>query len=177
MVLLGCLDFLNLSGNSVVIGGSLDVTDNAQCYGESVAVTHQGKLELQGVVLAVGIMYKDILECNAVFTDLYDLKAESLLHESELIDLAEYQGFTMLDVDGVLGAALLVVYCIVCTVIEDNAVLQDLAYRCTLVVVGCLEDIDCTGSIGGNGAGKEVTACTKTELCGTERILNGAVRA
>ena len=177
VVLLGGLDFFNLSGYCIVICGSLDVADNAQSYGESVAVTHQGQLELQGVVLAVGIVYKDILQCDAVLTNLYNLKAESLLNQSELIVLTEYQGLTVLNVDGVLGAALLIIYCIVSTVIEDDAVLQDLADRCTLVVVSGLEDIHCAGSIGGNGAGKEVTACAKAELCGTERILNSSVGA
>ena len=177
VVLLGGLDFFNLCGNGVVIGGSFNVTDNAQCYGESVAVTHQGKLKLQGVVVAVSIMYKDILECDAVLANLYNLKAESLLNQSELIVLTEYQGLSVLNIDGVLGAALLIINCIVCAVVEDYAVLQDLAYRCTLVVVSSLEDIYCAGSIGGNGAGKEMTACTKAEFCGTERILNGAVRA
>ena len=177
VVLLGGLDLLNLCSYCIIIGGSFNVTDNAQCYGESVAVTHQGKLELQGVVLAVGIVYKDILECNAVFTNLYNLEAETVLNQSELIVLTEYQGLTVLYVDGVLGAALLVVNCIVSTVVEDNAVLQDLAYRCTLVVVSGLEDIYCAGSIGGNGAGKEVTACAKAEFCRAERILNGTVRA
>ena len=166
-----------MGGYGIVIGGSLNVADNAQCYGESVAVAHQGKLELQGVVLAVGIVYKDILQGDAVLTNLYDLEAESLLHQSELVVLTEYQRLTVLYVDGVLGAALLIIYCIVCSVIEDDAVLQDLADRCTLVVVSGLEDIDGSGSVGGNGAGKEVTACTKAELCGTERILNGAVGA
>ena len=117
------------------------------------------------------------LQGDAVLTYLYNLKAESLLHKAELIVLAEYQGLSVLDVDGVFGAALLVVYCIVCTVIEDDAVLKNLADRCTLVVVCGLEDINGAGSIGGNGAGKEMTACTKAELCGTERILNGAVGA
>ena len=156
VVLLGGLDFFYLCGYGVIIGGCLDIADNAQGYGESVAVAHQGQLELQGVVLAVGIVYKDILECDAVLTYLYNLKAESLLHKAELIVLAEYQGLSVLDVDGVLGAALLVVYCIVCTVIEYDAVLQNLADRCTLVVVCGLEDIYCAGSIGGNGAGKEM---------------------
>ena len=177
VVLLGGFDLLNLCCYGVVIGGSLDVTDYAQCYGESVAVAHQGKLELQGIVLAVSIVYKDILEGDAILTDLNYLKAESLLNQSELIVLTEYQGLTVLNVYGVLGAALLVVYCIVCSVVEDNAVLQDLAYRSTLVVVGGLEDFYCAWSIGGNGAGKEMAACAKAELCGTERILNGAVGA
>ena len=61
VILLGGLYLLNLSGYCIVIGGSLNVTDNTECYGESVTVTHQGELELQGVVLAVCIVYKDIL--------------------------------------------------------------------------------------------------------------------
>ena len=129
VILLGGLDLLNLCRYCIVVGGSLNVADNAQCYGESVAVTHQGELELQGVVLAVGIVYKDILECDAVLACLYNLKAETFLNESELIVLAEYQGLAVLYIDGVLGATLLVVNCIVSSVVEDDAVLQDLADR------------------------------------------------
>ncbi len=44
----------------------------------------------------------------------------------------------MFNVDGVFGAALLVVNCIVSSVIEDDAVLKNLADRCTLVVVSGL---------------------------------------
>ena len=177
VILLGGLYLLDLGGYGVIVGGSLNVADNAQCYGESVTVTHQGKLELQGVVLAVSIVYKDILKGDAVLAYLDNLEAETVLHESELVVLTEYQGLAVLYVDGVLGATLLVIYCIVGSVVEYNAVLQDFADRCTLVVVCGLEDINGAGSIGGNGAGKEVTACTKAELCGTERILNSAVRA
>ena len=57
VVLLGGLDFFYLCGYGFIIGGCLDIADNAQGYGESVAVAHQGQLELQGVVLAVGIVY------------------------------------------------------------------------------------------------------------------------
>ena len=128
VILLGGLYLLNLSGYCIVIGGSLNVTDDAECNGESVTVTHQGELELQGVVLAVCIVYKDILEGDAVLADLYDLKAESLLNQSELIVLTEYQGLAVLYVDGVLGTTLLVVNCIVSAVVEYHAVLQDLTY-------------------------------------------------
>ena len=64
-----------------------------------------------------------------------------------------------------------------CAVIEYDAVLQDLADRCTLVVVSGREDIDCAGSSSGNGACKEMAAGAKAEFCRTERILNGAVGA
>ena len=177
VILLGGFDLFNLCGYGVIIGGSLNVADNAQCYGESVAVTHQGELELQGVVLAVGIVYKDILQCDAVLANLYNLKAESLLNQSKLIVLTEYQGLSVLNVDGVLGTTLLVIDCIVSTVVEYHAVLQNLTYGCALVIVSGLEDIHCAGSIGGNGAGKEMTACAEAKFCGTERILNCAVRA
>ena len=98
VILLGSLYLLNLCGYGVVIGGSLDVADNAQCYGESVAVAHQGELELQGVVLAVCIVYKDILQGDSVLTNLDNLEAESVLNESELMDFKDIELFNDVDV-------------------------------------------------------------------------------
>ena len=40
VILLGGLNLFYLSGYCIVIGGSLNVADNAQCNGESIAVTH-----------------------------------------------------------------------------------------------------------------------------------------
>ena len=46
-----------------------------------------------------------------------------------------------------------------------------------LVLIGGLQNVHCSGSIGGNGTGKEVSAGTKAQLSGAEGILNGSVGA
>ncbi len=57
--------------NSIVVSRSFHIADNTECNRE-VGTFHQGKLQLQGVVHAVGIVDKDILLCNAVLTEFHD---------------------------------------------------------------------------------------------------------
>ena len=52
--------------NSIVVGGSLDITDDTQCYGEAITVTHQGQFQLQCVVLTVGIVYEYVIQRVAI---------------------------------------------------------------------------------------------------------------
>ena len=83
--------------------------------------------------------------------------------------------YSVAEVDGILGATFLRIDGVVRAVVEDDAVLQYLANAGTLVVVGSLEHLDGAGRVGGNGTGKEVTACSEAKLCGAEGVLDGAV--
>ena len=79
MVLLHARDFSKLSVDSVVVGGSIDVADHTEGDGEAVAIAHQGKLQLQGVVLAVGIVNENVVQRVAILADFYDLQTKALL--------------------------------------------------------------------------------------------------
>ena len=83
----------------------------------------------------------------------------------------------MAHVDGVLGSSLLAIYAVVRAVVEDDAVLQDLAYAAALVGVGCLQHFDSARSVGGHGACKEVSTCTEAQLGGPEGILHCTIGA
>ena len=177
MVLLLATYLLQLLVNSLVVGRRLHVADDTEGDGESILQAHHGQLQLQGVVLAVSIVNEHVVECVSVFADLNDLQAESLLYQSELVVLAKDEFLAMTHVDGILLAAFLVVDGIVAAIVEDDAVLQNLADGSALVLIGGLQNVHCSGSIGGNGTGKEVSAGTKAQLSGAEGILNGSVGA
>lgn len=57
------------------------------------------------------------------------------------------------------------------TVIEDNAVLQNLANGSPFVSHGCLQYFHCPRSIGSYRAGKETAAGTEAKLCRVEWIF------
>ena len=176
MILLSCLNLLNLSLYCIVVSRCVNITDNAESNREAVIVAHQGKLQLQCIVLAVSIVNKDIFLCDTVLANLYDLQPEAILNKTELAILTENQRFAMLYVDSILCTTSLIINRLVCSVVEDNAVLKNLANCCALVVVSSLQDVDCCSSICGNGASKEMTACTKAKLSWAEWILNSSVR-
>ena len=56
VVLLLAGDLIELGVDGVVVGGSLHVADHAEGDGEAVLRGHHGELQLQGVVLAVGVV-------------------------------------------------------------------------------------------------------------------------
>ena len=81
----------------------------------------------------------------------------------------------MAHIDGVLLTPLLIVYRVVGTIVENDAVLQDLAHSGALVEIGRLEHVDRSCGIGGHGTGKELATGAETELCRTEGVLHGAI--
>ena len=176
MILLLSLHLFYLSRYAVVVGGSIHIADDAEGDGETVVVSHQGKLQLQGVVLAMGIMNQDILLGDAVLTNLHHLQTETFLNETELVVRTEDKGLAMFYVDGVLLTGIGLIDSIVTVVIEDDAVLQNLAYGCSLVVVGSFQNLNRSLSISGHGTGKEMTAGSEAELSGTEGIFHRTVR-
>ena len=136
VVLLLGADLSELSVNGIVVGGSIDIADNTQSYGETVAITHEGKLQLQGVVLTVSIVNEYVVDGVAVLANFYHLQTEALLYESELIVLTEHELLTVLHIDSILLTSLLVIDGLVTAVVEDNAVLQYLSDAGTLMLVG-----------------------------------------
>ena len=176
MILLLAFDLFDLFCYCCLVGRCLYVADNTKSYREAVLVVHHGKLQLQSVIFAVSVVYKNVLLCNTILTNLYNLQSEAFLYETKLIVLAEDQRLTMLNVDGVLLSAFALVDRIVGTVVEDNTVLQDFAYRSTFMQFGSLEDIYCSCSVCSHRTCKEVTSCTEAKLCRTERILYCSVR-
>jgi len=176
VILLCCLDFFYLLVDGIVISRSFDIADDTECYGETIAITHEGELELEGVVLTVSIVNEDILLCDAVLAYLDNLQSKAFLHQSELAVLTEDEGFAVLNVDGVLGSACLVIDSSMSAIVEDNAVLQHLYDRSALVSVGCLQHLNGVGTISSYGTCEEVTACAEAKLCRTEGIFHCAVR-
>ena len=114
-----------LSIDSIVVSRRINVADHTESNGETIVVTHQGEFQLQSVVLAVSIVNENIVNGTAILTNLNHLQSEALLYQTELIVLAEYQLFTMLYIDGVFLATLVVVNHIVAVVVEDDTVLQN----------------------------------------------------
>ena len=162
---------------SLVVGGCLHIAYHAQCHWEAVLIVHHGQFQLQGVVFAVGIVHQHIVDGVAVFAHLYHLQSKTLLHQSVLVVLAKHQFFAVLHVDGVLFAPLLIIYRVVTSVVEYHAVLQYLAHRCSLVLVGCLEHLNGGWGVGGNGTCKEVSASAEAQFGRAEGVFNGAIGA
>ena len=46
MVLLGSLDFVDLCGDSLIVGGSSHIANHAEGDGEAVAVAHESQFQL-----------------------------------------------------------------------------------------------------------------------------------
>ena len=177
VVFLGSLHLLYLRCHAVVVGRSLHVADYTEGYREAVAVTHEGELQLQGVVLAVCVVHEDVLLCDAVLTNLHNLQSEALLYESELTVLTEDERFAVLYVDGVLRTSGAVIYRSVGTVVEHHAVLQYLSDAGTLMCVGSLQHLHGVLTVGCHGASEEVSASAEAELCRAERVFHCSVRA
>lgn len=161
----------------LVVSRCVNVADNTEGDGEAVFVGHHSQLQLQGVVLTMGVVYQYIIESIAVFADFHDLQAETFLHQTKFVVLTEHEFLAVAHINSVLLAAFLGIYRLVAAVVEDNAVLQNLANGSTLVLVSSLQDILSLGSISGNATGKEVTASTETEFSGAEWILYRAIGA
>src|SRR5574344_877918 len=56
MILLLGAHLLQLSIDSIVVGGSLHIAENAEGNGESLLGRHQCEFQLEGIVLTVGIV-------------------------------------------------------------------------------------------------------------------------
>ena len=175
VVLLLGADLSELSVNGIVVGGSIDVADDTEGYGEAVAITHQGELQLQGVVLAVGIVNEYVVDGVAVLANLDNLQAEALLYETELVVLTKDELLAVLDIDSILLTALLIIYGLVAAIVEDDAVLQYLGYAGTLVLVGSLQYLNSSLCISSYTTCKEVSTGTEAEFGRAEGILNGSV--
>ena len=158
MVFLFALNLFDLLSNGSLVGRSLHVADNAESNRETMLIVHHGKLQLQGVVLAVGIMNKDILLRYAVLANLHHLQAEALLNKTILVVLAEDERLAVFHVDGILLSSLTLVDRVVGSVVEDYAVLQNLANRSSLVLLCSLQNLHCAGSVGCHGTGKEMSS-------------------
>lgn len=177
MILLSSLYFLNLSLYALVVCRSLYVADYAESYREAVAIAHESELELEGVVLTVCVMHEDIFLCDAVLTNLNDLKTEAFLHETVLSVLTENQWLTMFYIDSILCTACTIIYRSVSTVIEDNTVLEYLSHRSALMCISSLQYLDGMLAVCSNSTSEEMTTSTKAKLCWTEWILYSSVRA
>ena len=159
-----------------VIGWSSHVANHTKSYREAMLVVHHGQLQLQGIILAVSIMYQYIIKGITILTDRHHLQTETLLYQTELVVLAEHEFLAVAYIDTVLLSTFLGIDGIVAAIVEDDAVLQDLAHSSTFMVVGSLQDLHCLGIIGSHRTGKELTASTEAELSRTERIFYCTIR-
>ena len=99
MVLLGGLDFVDLGVNGVIVCGRVNIADYAEGDGE-VRTFHKSEFELEGVVLAVCIVYENVVEGVAIFADCYDFDAKTILNEAFLVVFAEDHLLAVAEVDG-----------------------------------------------------------------------------
>lgn len=177
MILLSSLYFLNLSLYALVVCRSLYVADYTESYREAITIAHESELELEGIVLTVCIMHEDILLCDAVLTNLDNLKTEAFLHQTELSVLTEDQWLAMLHIDSILSTTCTIIYRSVSTVIEDNAVLEYLNHRSTLMCISSLQYLDGMLAVSSNSTSEEMATSAEAKLCWTEWILYSSVRA
>jgi hypothetical protein len=63
-----------------------------------------------------------------------------------------------------------------CSVVEDNTVLENLSYRSALMRISSLKDLNGVLAVSCYGTSKEVTTSAETKLCWAEWILYCAVR-
>ena len=77
VILLLAAHLVELCIDSIIIGGSIDIADDAKGDGETILRRHQGELQLQGIVLTVGIVNEDIINGVAVLANLDNLQALS----------------------------------------------------------------------------------------------------
>ena len=70
VVFLFAFDFFDLFCNCIIVGRSIYIADYTECNRE-VGTFHQGEFQLQGVVLAMGVVDKNILFRNAVLAELH----------------------------------------------------------------------------------------------------------
>ena len=124
VILLCCLYLFYLLVDGIVVGGSINVTYHSEGYREAIAITHEGELELEGVILAVSIMHEDVFLRDTILAYLDNLQAKTFLHQSELTILTKDEGFAVLNVDGVLCSASLVIDRSMGAIVEDYAVLK-----------------------------------------------------
>ena len=83
------IHFVNLVVYGLVVGRSFHVANDAESHGATVVVAHQGQFELQGVILAVCIVYEHIVKGRAVYSGLYDFQSEAFLCKTLLHVFAE----------------------------------------------------------------------------------------
>ena len=110
---------------------------------------------------AMCIVNQNVFFCNSILTQFHHFQSEAFLHQSEFLVLAKQHRFAMFQINRILGAAFLIVYRFVCTVIEYHAILKNLANRSTLMVSGCLQHFHSAGTVRCHSTGKETSACTK----------------
>ena len=91
---------------------------------------------------------------------------EAFLHQSVFVVLAEEHGLAMFQIDGVFGAVFFLGNGVVRAVIEDDAVLENLADAGSFVVVGGFQDFHRSGCIRGNGACKKWPRAPKQSSAG-----------
>ena len=102
VIVLLCTNFLNLSLYGIVVGRSFHIANNTQGNGEPIAVAHQSEFQLQGIVLTMGIVNKNVVDGVTILAYFHLLQAEAILHQSELVILTEHQRLSVLHVDGIL---------------------------------------------------------------------------
>ena len=121
-------------------------------------------------------MNEDILFCDTVLTQLHNFQSETFLHQSKLFVLTEKHWLTVFQVDSILGTSVFVVYRVVGSVIEYNAVLQNLTHSGSFMVSSSLQNFSCAGTICGYTACKETSTGTEAEFSRVERIFYRTIR-
>ena len=124
----------------------------------------------------MSIVYENIITGDTVLANLNDLQAETFLYKAELLIGTKDQRFTVSHIDGTLLSAGRGINGVMAAVIEDDTVLQNLAYGSSLMLISSLENGDCLCIVAGNTACEEVTTRTETKLSRMERILRRTVR-
>ena len=83
---------------------------------------------MQRIILTVSIVYKNILFCNAIFSQLNNFQAETFLHQTIFLVLTKDHRFTMFQINGILSTSSRSVNRLMSTIIKDDTILQNLAH-------------------------------------------------
>ena len=168
--------FVYLCMHSLIVGGCCNIANDTECDGETFFKVHCGKFLLERGVRAMSIVYVDVIECDAVLTDFHHFESESILHKTIFVVFAKKQFLAVSHIDGVALAPVLGIDGVVATIVEDNAVLQNLAYGSTLMLLCGFKNLYRFVAIVGYRACEKRSTCAKGEFGRTERIFDGTVR-
>ncbi len=123
----------------------------------------------------MGVMYQHVVDGVAVLADFDRLEQEAVGHDALLVLLAEEHLLSVAQVDGAVGAELLVGDCRMDAVVVDHAVLENLDHRGAFVAGAGEHDLTGCGQVHVDGAGEEVAPGSEHQFGGDEGVFGGAV--
>ena len=131
---------------------------------------------MQEVALAVSVVSEHVVDSVAVFTDSNSLKAETVLHDTLVLVLAENHLFAVNEVDSAIVASSAVGDVVVDAVVENHTVLEDFNDRATFVLSSSYHHFLSHLRINVDSATEECATSAEHEFCRHKWVFSGAVR-